>query len=54
MEKQTQMVELKKVEKEFKHVMSMFVRCNTTYSPTAVSMVVNGLWSDIIGPIKNK
>ncbi|WP_164726395.1 hypothetical protein [Veillonella sp. VA139] len=50
----TKTVELIKVEKEFKHVMSMFVRCNTTYSPTAVAMVVNGLWSDIIGPIKNK
>lgn len=49
-----QIVELKKVEKEFKTIMTMFIRCNTTYSPTAVSMVVNGLWSDIIGPLKNK
>lgn len=50
----TQTVELEKVEKEFKHVMSMFVRCNTTYSPNAVNMLVNGLWYDIVGPLKNK
>lgn len=49
-----QTVELQAVEKEFKHIMSMFVKSNTRYSPTAVGGVVNGLWADIIRPIKNK
>lgn len=52
--KKTTVVELEKVEKEFKHIMTMFVRCNTTYAPPAVNMLVNGLWSDIVGPLKNK
>ena len=54
MEKQTQMIELEKVEKEFKALMTLFIKANTRYSPTAVGGVVNGLWSDIIRPIKNK
>lgn len=49
-----QTVELQAVEKEFKHIMSMFVKSNTRYSPTAVGGVVNGLWADIIRPITNK
>lgn len=54
MEKQTQTVELQAVEKEFKAIMTLFVKSNTRYSPTAVDGVVHGLWADIIRPLKNK
>lgn len=49
-----QTVELEKVEKEFKAIMTLFIKANTRYSPTAVGGIVNGLWSDIIRPITNK
>ena len=49
-----QTVELEKVEKSFKELMTLFIKANTRYSPTAVGGVVNGLWSDIIKPITNK
>lgn len=49
-----QTVELKAVEKEFKAIMTLFIKANTRYSPTAVGCIVNGLWSDIIRPITNK
>lgn len=49
-----QTVELQAVEKEFKAIMTLFVKSNTRYSPTAVGGVVHGLWADIIRPLKNK
>lgn len=47
-------VELQAVEKEFKTIMEMFIKSNTNFKPCEVKTAVNGLWSDIIGPLKNK
>ena len=49
-----QTVELQAVEKSFKSIMEMFIKANTTFKPCEVGTAVNGLWSDIVGPITNK
>lgn len=49
-----QTVELQAVEKSFKSIMEMFIKANTTFKPCEVETAVNGLWSDIVGPITNK
>ena len=47
-------VELQAVEKSFKAIIEMFIKTNTTFKPCEVETAVDGLWSDIVGPITNK